>query len=63
MMTELAALGVAVLFQMVLGILSGVAIGQVAGTDWLLSSRHKAADFGSTAAGRLARLGTTALKP
>lgn len=55
MTTELAALGVAVLFQMVLGILATVAIGQVAGTDWLLSSRHKAADLGSTAAGRLAR--------
>lgn len=53
--TELAALGVAVLFQMVLGILATVSIGQFAGADWLLSSRDKAVDFGSTAAGRLAR--------
>jgi uncharacterized MAPEG superfamily protein len=55
MTTELAALGVAVLFQMVLGILATVSIGQVAGADWLLSSREKAVDFGTTAAGRLAR--------
>lgn len=54
-MTELAALGMAVLFQMVIGIAATVAIGRVAGADWLLSSRHTAAELGSSAAGRLAR--------
>lgn len=55
MMTELAALGVAVLLQMVIGIAATVSVGQVAGADWLLSSRHKAVDFGGSLAGRVAR--------